>query len=289
MNSPSHPTCLVTGSGGYLGGVVSRILGSRGWQVKGLTRSPAAGSAAVKFQLGSEVSAEALAGAAALIHCAYDFKPLGWADIRTVNVEGTRKLFDAARRAGVERLVYISSISAYEGCRSLYGRAKLETETIAGQFGAAIVRPGLIYGEPPAGMFGRLVAQVKSARVLPLFGGGSQIQFLVNDEDLSGFISDCAGGRVRDVGRPVTVAHPQPWTFRQILEEIARGLNRNISFLPVPWRLVWAGIKTAETIGVPLNFRSDSLVSLMYQNPNPSLELQRELGAVCRPFKFSRA
>ena len=262
---------------------------SRGWTVKGLTRQPAAGSSDVSFQLGEDVAPDTLKGAKALVHCAYDFKALRWPEIQKVNVEGTRKLFEAARKASVERVVYVSSISAYEGCRSLYGKAKLEAEAIAFEFGAGVVRPGLIYGSPPAGMFGRLVAQVRSAKVLPLFGGGSQIQYLIHDEDLTWFIFDCAAGAIQPPKVPVTVANPDPWTFRQILEEIGRGLNKRISFLPVPWRMVWLAIKTAETCEVKLNFRSDSLVSLMYQNPNPSFELLKELGVDCRPFKFNRA
>jgi nucleoside-diphosphate-sugar epimerase len=252
-----------------------------------LTRHPQAGGAAIQFRLGDEVVPSGLTGAKALVHCAYDFTELSWANIRAKNVTGTEKLLRAARQAGVERLVYISSISAFEGCRSLYGKAKLETEAIAQSLGAVVIRPGLIYGEPPAGMFGRLVRQVEGASVLPLFGGGSQIQYLVHDADLCAFIVRCAEGAVTAPEAPITVANEQPWTFRQILEEIARTKGKRVTFVPVPWRLLWAGIKCAELCRVPLNFRSDSLVSLMYQNPAPSFELQRRLGIVCRPFKLT--
>ena len=59
-----------------------------------------------------------------------------------------------------------------------------------------------------------------------------------------------------------------------------------MAMLPVPWRLVWAALKAAEISGVPTRFRSDSLVSLMYQNPQPSFLLQRELNVNCRPFRL---
>ena len=38
-------------------------------------------------------------------------------------------LLDAARAAGVGRVLFVSSISAYDGCRSAYGRGKLRVET----------------------------------------------------------------------------------------------------------------------------------------------------------------
>jgi hypothetical protein len=135
-------------------------------------------------------------------------------------------------------------------------------------------------------MFGRLVQQVEHTRVLPLFGGGAQIQYLVHDEDLVNFIGDCAAGKIPAPSGPVTVAHERPWQFRQVLEEIARSKGKHLSFVPAPWRLVWAALKCAEMSGLRLDFRSDSLVSLMHQNPNPSFALQRSLKIPCRPFEL---
>ena len=285
MPTPSHAkTCLVTGASGYLGSRVKAALQQRGWRVVELTRKPDPGDHTKHFVLGEDVSPDIFSRARALVHCAYDFKQLSWDDIHRVNVAGSEKLLRAARSAKIENIVYISSISAFDECRSLYGKAKLETEKIAHSLGAFVIRPGLIYGDSPDGMFGKLISQVEKARVLPLFGGGSQIQYLIHEQDLTAFITDCAAGKIAPPKTPVTIAHEQPWTFRQILEAIARAKRKKLSFIPVPWRLVWAGIKGAELCRVPLNFRSDSLVSLVYQNPQPSFAEQRELKIVCRPF-----
>jgi len=284
--SLAKPTCVITGAGGYLGGRLKLALPERGWRVREATRDPRPGSSAVRFHLGQSVAPADLAGAKALVHCAYDFKALKWEHIRAINVSGSEKLFQAAREAQVRHLIYISSISAYEGCRSLYGKAKLETEAIAARAGAVLLRPGLIWGDPPGAMFGRLVQQVTRARLLPLVGGGAQVQYLVHELDLATCISRCAGGESVSAGAPITVAHEKPWTFRQILEEIARAQGKHPRFLPVPWRLLWAVIKAAEVCGVPVSFRSDSLVSLMYQNPDPSFAEQRQQGWECRPFRY---
>jgi nucleoside-diphosphate-sugar epimerase len=257
----------------------------RGWQVKELTRKSAAGTGSVRFQLGEEVEPTVFEGVQALVHCAYDFKALSWREIYETNVLGTERLLKAAKQSGVERLIYISSISSFEGARSLYGKAKLEAEQVAKNLNAFIIRPGLIFGEPAGAMFGKLQQQVASASVLPLFGGGSQIQFLVHEEDLCNFICQCAEGKHPGFeGRPITVANEEPITFRGILEELARAKGKKLRFLPVPWRLAWAGIKAAELCRVRLNFRSDSLVSLMHQNPAPDFKAKQELGIECRSF-----
>jgi nucleoside-diphosphate-sugar epimerase len=115
--------CIVTGTGGYLGSRVALALRQRGQPVLELTRRPNPGRLALPFQLGTDVPPSALGGAISLVHCAYDFKPVKWDDIYRVNVAGTEKLLRAAREAGVRNLIYISSISAFEGCQSLYGQA----------------------------------------------------------------------------------------------------------------------------------------------------------------------
>ena len=282
------PICAITGAGGYVGGCLKDYFAARGWDVLELTRQPKPGARAVAFQLGADVSPSLFAGVTALVHCAYDFKPLRREEIQAVNVAGARKVLRAAQAAGIGKIVCISSISAYDGCRSLYGRAKLDIEKIALDQGALVIRPGLVYGSGPGGMFGRLVGQVRQSPVIPLIGGGAQIQFLVHHEDLSAFIEKFTTGKIPS-GRPLlTAAHAQPWPFKQLLLEIARGLDKTARFVPLPWRLVWAGLKSAETCGLRLNFRSDSLISLMHQNPSPDFSPNAAAGLVCRSFQIEQ-
>lgn len=281
----SKKICATTGSNGYVGGCMKNYFSGRGWEIFELTRRPKAGTRSAPFQLGDDVSPQLLSGINALVHCAYDFKPLRWDEIRAVNIEGSRKILEAARNAGIRKIICISSISAYDGCRSLYGKAKLEIEKIALDNGALVIRPGLVYGAGAGGMFGKLAAQVRKSSIIPLIGNGSQVQYLVHHEDLCSFIERCAGGE-GVAGRDVlTAAHERPWPFKDLLLEIARAMNRRPRFVPLPWRMVWLGLKTAETAGLRLDFRSDSLVSLMYQNPRPDFSANNAVGLSCRPFQ----
>lgn len=280
--------CAIAGSNGYVGGCLKNYLAALGWEIRELTRHPKPGTRTVPFQLGAEISPTTLAGVTALVHCAYDFRPLTKNEIHATNVAGTEKLFQAARAAGVENIILISSISAFDGCRSLYGQAKLAIEKIALDCGALVIRPGLVYGNDSGGMFGKLNAQVRTSSVIPLIGDGSQIQFLVHQEDLCSFVERCAHGEMNFSGKILTAANAQPWPFKQLLLEIARAQDKKIKFIPLPWRLVWLGIKSAEVCGLRLNFRSDSLVSLMHQNPAPDFSANAETGLICRPLEISK-
>jgi len=253
------------------------------------TRLPRPEAGGVEFHLGQEIAPEQLNGVRALVHCAYDFAPRTWKQIKAVNVDGSGKLFQAARAAGVEAFVFISSLSAFAGCRSLYGQAKLEGEKLAQSAGAVVLRPGLVYGDAAGGMFGRLVAQLNQSRTIPLPVGGRQTQYLLHEEDLAALVLGCLEGRVNSSAGPIAVAYERGWQLRELLSEIARVLDKRISFLPLPWQIPWLGLKVLELAGVRTSFRSDSLISLVYQNPQLSFAVLKSLGFRCRPFEVTPA
>ena len=62
-----------------------------------------------------------------------------------------------------------------------------------------------------------------------------------------------------------------------------------MSFVPVHWRLVWAVLRALELAGVQTRFRSDSLVGMAYQDPQPSFARLQLLGFSCRPFAVTAA
>jgi dihydroflavonol-4-reductase len=111
---------LVTGATGFVGSAVARALVTSGWQVRALVRS---GSNRGNLQgLALEIAQgdltdrasldRAIVGCTALFHVAADYR-LGArepAQLYLNNVEGTRHILDAARDAGVARMVYTSSV-----------------------------------------------------------------------------------------------------------------------------------------------------------------------------------
>jgi nucleoside-diphosphate-sugar epimerase len=287
MTSPEPKSCLITGARGYLGAELSLYLRKAGWRVIGAARhSSEAGT--VPFSLDQGLEAGALKGVEALVHCAYDFGPGSWEEIYQRNVVGTRNLLEAAKDSGVKKIITISSISAYAGCRSLYGKAKLEIEEVTRAAGGAALRPGLIYGGSNRGMYGRLRKQVQAGRPVPLLVGSTCAQYLVRVEDLCGVIEAILSDKVPMPGEIWTVAHDRSWPLRELLETIALAEGKTIRFVPVPWQFVWFGLRCLESIGMKLGFKSDSVRSLAYQNPNPDFSGVEKSGLRVREFKPDR-
>ena len=112
---------LVTGGSGFVGAAVIRTLLAAGWQVRALVREHSdrrnLDHLAVDLTLGdlADVGSleRALTGCEALFHVAADYRlwtPDPQALYRS-NVEGTKNIVEAARRAGIGRIVYTSSVA----------------------------------------------------------------------------------------------------------------------------------------------------------------------------------
>ncbi|SFR96682.1 Nucleoside-diphosphate-sugar epimerase [Granulicella pectinivorans] len=260
--------CAVTGANGYVGSHIAALLASH-FAVVPMGRK--AGSEGIVWQMGDNGVGEALRshGVTALVHSAWDMTQtdamLSW----ETNVEGTRSLIAEAKAAGVERIVFISTISCFEEARSNYGKTKLAAEKIVIDAGGTVIRPGLVWGERAGGMFGSLRKQVSGGGVVPMVGSGLYTQFLVHEEDLAAAVLRALEDD-RFSGRVLTVAHPKPWMLRDLVLRIASEEGKQVKLVSVPWRFVYFALKSAEKIGLKLSFRSDSLLSMVYSNPKPA-------------------
>ena len=156
---------LVTGAGGFIGGRIVEVLhelapGSVRAGIKRWSSAARIGRLPVEIvrcDVNSAASVRsAMAGVEAVVHCAHGDA--------TTNVEGTRIVLDEARRAGVKRVVHLSTVAVFGRTEGKfteasppapgadpYGRSKTETEEICADFGrrglaVTILRPTIVYG-----------------------------------------------------------------------------------------------------------------------------------------------
>ncbi len=279
------PVSAITGASGYVGSRVAKALAEAGYTPVTLGRRPSD----VPWSLSDDVSARTFSDrrVEALVHCAYDFRPRTRQEIYATNVEGTRRLFSAARAAGVGRIVHLSTTAAFPGARSIYGQAKLETENLAREANAFVVRPGLVCGDEPGGMVGTLAGLLRRSPVVPIVGG-ERTTFTVQDDELALLIVRLVRGELdgQIVPRyaPIVAATEQGITLRALLDRIAAREGRRVVWVPVPSSLVWASVKSLEVLHVPISLRSDSLVSFMSSNLDLDFTQTRRTGMTFRPF-----
>ena len=124
----------------------------------------------------------------------------------------------------------------------------------------------------PGGMMGSLEKAVKAGPVVPLIGDGSAPQYPVHEEDLAGLVFALCQSEHPPVD-PISAASGEAIPFRDLLARIAARHGRNPKFLPIPWQLILAGLRTMEWAGLNPPFRSDSLLGFIYQNPHPDFTM----------------
>jgi nucleoside-diphosphate-sugar epimerase len=281
--------CALTGAQGYVGSALRRGLTAAGWTVVSLSRR---GNLAAE-ETGNEIrwSLEEPSAlrqelrrreVSAVVHAAWDLRLVRPRDLDRVNVQGSLRLLEDARAAGVPRFVFISTISAFDKAESYYGKTKLAVERAVTREGGVVIRPGLVYGDRPGGMFGALKAQAGRGTVIPLLGNGRYAQYLVHEDDLAAaLVAAVSTSKVPQTA--VTVAHPEPRPLRALMQQLAESQGNHPRFVSVPWPLVYYGLKLAEAAGLKLGFRSDSVIGLVRHDRHPDLNAGL-LGVAPRPF-----
>lgn len=263
--------CALTGSTGYVGSVLADALSSRVKVVPLTRRAGTEDSIRWDFVSTNDISGQLRDHKVdVLVHAAWDMRANTLEELRRIAVTGSKRLYSAAVQAGVKRIVFISTISAFDGCRSAYGRSKLEVEAMTRAQNGIVLRPGLVYGPTPGGLFGAIQREVQTKKIIPLIGSGRASQYLLHEETLKSVVLRAVSGELdSSAGEPITVAHPQPWPFRDLVMKIAKRENRKVTLMPVPWPLLYVGLRCAETLRLKLPVRSDSVISFVYQNPHP--------------------
>jgi nucleoside-diphosphate-sugar epimerase len=282
--------CALTGAHGYVGSALRRGLTAAGWTVVSLSRRENLSGDEIRWSLdeasgsGPNPLCEELRRreVSAVVHAAWDLRLVRPRDLERVTVQGSIRLLSAARAAEVSRFVFISTISAFDEAESYYGKTKLAVEREVARQGGVVIRPGLVYGERPGGMFGALKAQAGRGAIIPLLGNGRYAQYLVHEDDLAAAV--VAAVSAEDVPpEPVTVAHPDAWPLRSLMQQLAQSAGSKPRFVSVPWPLVYQGLRLTEAVGLKLGFRSDSVIGLVRHNRHPDLNASL-LGVSPRPF-----
>jgi len=290
MTPGTAPVIAVTGASGFIGRQLCDSLRSLGWEVRGLVRDTSrypfsqGGVRLYRCDLPHVVDEEALAGATALVHCAYVTRHRDLEEARRVNELGTRRLLDLSRSRGVGRFVFISSQSAHDGAVSYYGRSKRELEKTLSPGRDLVIRPGLVLGPGAAGLFARMRETVRSSAVIPLFGGGRQPLQTVHIDDLCGAIVSAIR---KGLTGTFTIAEPDPIPMKEFLGYVAARLNRRPLFLPVPMAPALVAFRTLEALRIPFPVSSENLLGLRQMRAVDTTPDLDRLGVRVRPARAS--
>lgn len=248
-------TIAITGVLGYSGRYIAAEAVRRGYRVIGLTNSADRLPNPQGYELrplpwSSEENV--LEGVDVLINTywvRFSYAGKGHAAFsHATAVENTKKLFAAAKAAGVKRLIHtsITKPDAQSELPYFRGKAELEAALEATGIPHSVLRPAVLFGETPAEsiILNNMAWSLRHLPAVATFGMG---RYRLQPIHVQEFAELAMNEAENDAPRAVINATgPETYSFRELWQLLARGMHTPRPVLPVP---AWFGLLAARVLG----------------------------------------
>lgn len=266
---------LITGGAGFLGQHLVAALQERGDAVRVFDRASAhtahlarSGVAIYDGDIRDpDALTEPVRGVDAVLHLAA--LSGGWRSMEeyyAVNVTGTENVCRAALKAGVRRLVHISSWTVYgmglgrparedfplTPLREPYSVTKMLGDRLVQRMiandglPAVIIRPDTIFGPGDHVHVGRIADRLRAGRDIVVGSGRNAMPFVYVTDVVQGLL--LALDRAEAVGQAYNIAHDQPLTQQELLRAIADEVGATPPRIHVPYTALYATAFLAEKV-----------------------------------------
>ena len=263
----NQPTDVVTGAFSYSGRFVAAELLERGRGVRTLTNHPNPGhpfaaripALPLDFE-DSTALVSALTGADTLYNTYWVRAPRVGVP-HTAAVDNTKRLIDAARRAGVRRIVHTSIANPTASPHSYYrGKAELEDAVRTSGLSYAIVRPTLLFGEGDV-----LINNIAwLLRHLPVFGIPGDGRYRLQPMHVHDHAALLVETGLRSTNQIVDSAGPDIFTFEELVHLLRRAMGLHTVILHMPPALAMVGANIAGRLTGDMLLTRDELDDLMH-------------------------
>jgi dihydroflavonol-4-reductase len=306
---------LVTGASGFVGSAVARLLAERGERVRVLVRASSPRTnldgypcEIVEGDMRDEGSMRrAMQGVGKLFHVAADYRL--WArdpeEIVRNNREGARIVMEAARNAGVGKIVYTSSVAALkpldkgaadetsrhteESAIGAYKRSKVVAERLVERMAANGLPAVIVSPSTPIGPrdvkptpTGRIIVEAASGRMPAFVDTGLNLAHV--DDVAEGHLLAMERGRTGEV----YVLGGEDVSLKEMLGVIAPLAGRKAPRVKLPraplFPLAFAAEAVARATGREPFLTADALRMAKYRMFFSSAKATRELGYKARPY-----
>jgi 2-alkyl-3-oxoalkanoate reductase len=276
---------LVTGAAGGLGHAIVPALRTHGWRVRCLVHRrpvPDADEATAGDLADAGSLRRAATSAQVVLHLAARTHARFPSNYRETNVDGTCRMLDAARDAGVGRFVYVST-RAIDEAGGPYSRSKRAAERLVevSRLEWSIVRLPEVYGVGGAEGVDDIIDRARRGAPIPVVGAGADVVCPLHVGDVVSALvaaldAPAAAGMVYTLaGECLTVRE-----FARACIETFGGRSRIVG---VPVAMLRALGVVARVAPIPLY--PDQLARLRASKPPRSPEAEHDLGLALIPLR----
>lgn len=242
---------LLTGITGYVGGALAPRLQRDGHVLRGLARSPDRARVDVPVVQGDVLTGagldEALEGVDVAYYLIHSMERSANGAFATREEDGARAFADAARRAGVRRIVYLGGIVPHGPISPhMASRLRVEEVLLDAVEDSVALRASIVIGARSRS-FRFLVRLVERVPFLPLPPWTRNRTRPIDGRDMLEYLTRAA--TVRDLGgRSLDIAGPDTLTFGDLIERIRDLLMLNRPAVPLPISMTAVASQVAAAI-----------------------------------------
>lgn len=195
---------------------------------------------------------KAFTGCDVVAHCAGINREIGDQTYQKVHIDGTSAVVEAARRAGVKRIVMLSFLRARPNCGSAYHESKWAAEELIRNSGLdyTILKAGMIYGHGD-----HLVDHIShSIQTIPIFATVGFRERPIRPIPITEMVDVLLAGINGQLPRlTVSVVGGEELLLSDAVHRVARVLQRRFIVVPAPvWCIRMIAQVTEWTMKVPL-------------------------------------
>lgn len=170
----------VTGANGYIGSALLSAIEKNNFSSLALSRRPPTKSYEWLFYDLGQKAVSLPDDVTCVVHLAMNFQINSYVE-QEKEIQAVIILAEAAKKIGA-RFIYVSSQTASHNAPTMYGKTKWEIEKIVTTFQGVSIRPGLVYGGVPSGLFAQLTNLMQKSLFIPRFIPAPKVQPIhVND------------------------------------------------------------------------------------------------------------
>ena len=282
---------LITGATGYIGRHLVARLVDQGERPRCLVREmnranrilPAGKVELVQGATTSPASLDAaVLGINTIVHAAFltaDRKQSAGNEYEKTNVQGTANLIQAAKKAGVKRIIEIGGLGTRPDKPGSYMQGRYLAEKMLKESGLdwTIIQPSVLFGKNAPFIKG-LVDLIRTSPVVPLIGGGKIMFQPIYVEDVVTVIIKVLEDPVSTANKTYTIGGPAYYSFTQIIDALLQATHKQRIKAPAPTSLVGVGAAVMEAVLPKPPLTKAAMALFTFDNTTDLHSVERDFG-----------
>jgi len=266
---------FVTGATGFTGSRTVPLLLKNGFEVCCLyrasgDRSPLIGLD-IEWALGDVSDTSSLTSAMQGTDALVNIASLGFGHADSI--------IRAAKDAGIQRAIFISTTAIFTQLNASSKKVRVAAELAVETSGLkyTILRPTMIYGSPRDRNMWRLIKFMRLSPILPIFGDGKYLQQPIYVDDVAAAILGCLRADIT-IGKSYNIAGAHPLTYNEVIDTIAKAMNKRIWKLHIPSKPVVSLLRLFEKIRIPFPIKAEQVLRLNENKDFSYTEAEKDFG-----------